>query len=154
MGSPEGPAGGTWLLPHEPFIKAKTHYSAWKGAPKVPSRAGHQAEVAPAVEVPEGSGGDIEPKGPALAIGPATALLGDQTCSPLLRTCQPWAASVAARERLGPVLAEDVEIVAGPVEPDGDRAHQAILSHRRPSSSHRPALQQGMGGALALPRAR
>lgn len=47
------------------------------------------------------------------------------------------------------MLAEDVEIAAGPIEPDGDGAHQRQVLAQAFKRVPAACVEQGMGGALA-----
>ncbi|MNH22429.1 hypothetical protein D3C79_822870 [compost metagenome] len=116
---------------------------------KVLQQGGHQAEVTPAVERLQRGLGDIELHRPAGLVRACQGLLQQPHLVPLVAGRPALLTQEGGKARGIWVLAEDVEIAAGPVEPDGDCAHQRQVlaqTFKRVPASRR---EQGMGGALA-----
>lgn len=72
-------------LSFEPFLEAQAQHLVIKRCTELLKQGGHQAEVAPAVEALEGIRGEVELKGPRVAIGAGDGLLGEPDVSALLR---------------------------------------------------------------------
>lgn len=136
-------------FPFEPFIKAQAQHLVIKRRAEALKQGGHQAEVAPAVEVLEGFWGEVELKGPRVAIGAGDGLLGEPDVSALLRNLPALGGQRCGKRGRLRMLADDVEIAAGAVEPDGDRAHQRQVAALRCQRIPHPGREQGMGRALA-----
>ncbi len=133
----------------EPCLEAKAQHGLIEVVAKVPQQGGHQAEVTPAVERLKRGLGDIELHWPACLVRACQGLFQQPHLVPLVAGRPALLTQEGGEARGIRVLAEDVEIAAGPVEPDGDSAHQRQVLAQAPQRIPAACVEQGMGGALA-----
>lgn len=137
-------------FPLEPFIKTQAQHLPVEGGAKALKQGGHQAEVAPAMTRLEGIRGEVELDWPALAIWPVASLLGDPDLFALASHLPALCCQCRGKEGRGRMLAEDVEIAAGSIQPDGDCAHQGQIVAQGAKLIPQAAAQQGVGRALTF----
>ncbi len=137
-------------FPFQPLLQAQGAQCLVKVVAKVLYQGGHQAEVAPAVEGIDPRRGHIELDGPGGALAIDQGLLQQPDVA-----AKGAALPLTLGKQVGKgggiaVLAEDVEIAAWPVEPDGQGAHQRhIQTQALQLTPQGRVVQQGMGRALA-----